>query len=439
MPSPHLGGDSAAAHRELNGGTGGARGKRNGPFRALRHRRFAIFWVAAALSTTGTWLSNLAVPFVIFEMTHSATWVGIAAAAQFIPNVLMGPLGGAWADRFDRRKVLLATQMGGSIAALLLYVVVSSGTQNAWLVILPVALQGLFTGLNMPSWQALVHDLVPREDIQSAVTLNTMQFNVGRALGPAIAGVLIGTLGTGPAFLLNSVSFFCVLFALIVIGGGARRALARPRISALRSFGTALTYIRHQRGISVAIMVSLAIGAFFNPVFNLTIILATTVYETGGMKLGIMTAAAGVGALLAGPLVAASRQPLSRVVLVGMLAVGLAVLALGAVQDYTAAVVALFAAGAGFLAVSAGVNTAIQLIVSDRMRGSVIAVRIMLYTSSMAAGALVMGAIADWLGVRQSLMLAGGALLVLGALLFVRPGAAVGRLDDPHDGSQEAP
>lgn len=406
---------------------------RKGPFSALRHRRFAIFWVAAAVSTTGTWLSNLAVPFVIFEMTHSATWVGIGAAAQFVPNVLMGPLGGAWADRFDRRRVLIVTQVGGSVAALVLYLVVSTGTQNPWLVILPVALQGLFGGLNLPSWQALVHDLVPREDIQSAVTLNTMQFNVGRALGPALAGVLIGTLGPSPAFLLNSVSFFFVLFALLLIGGGVRRVLPKPRISALRSFGTALRYIRHQRGIAVAIIVSLAIGVFFNPVFNLTIILATTVYEAGGVELGVMTAAAGVGALVAGPLVASSRHPLSRIVLYGMLGLGAAVLVLGLVQHYIAAVVALVVAGAGFLAANAGVNTSIQLIVADRMRGSVIGVRIMLYTSSMAFGALVMGALADWLGVRESLMIGGVALLVLSALLFVRPSAALYRLDDPQD------
>lgn len=405
-----------------------------GPFRALRHRRFAIFWAAAAVSTTGTWLSNLAVPFVIFEMTHSATWVGIGAAAQFIPNVLMGPIGGAWADRFDRRRVLIATQAGGSAAALALFFVIASGTQNPLLVIIPVALQGLLGGLNLPSWQALVHDLVPRADIQSAVTLNTMQFNVGRALGPAIAGVMIGTLGPNPAFLLNSVSFVCVLVALVAIGGGAKRALARPRISALRSFGAALSYSRRQRGIAVSIIVSLAIGVFFNPVFNLTIILATTVYDAGGIELGIMTAAAGVGALVAGPIVASSRQSLSRLVLFGMLGVGLAVLVLGAVENFVAAVAALVVAGAGFLAVIAGVNTAIQLIVADRMRGSVIAVRIMLYTFSMAVGALLMGAFADWLGVRESLVIAGASLLVLGALLFLRRSAVAGRLDDPHDG-----
>ncbi|WP_403022254.1 MFS transporter [Salinibacterium sp. GXW1014] len=406
---------------------------RRGPFSALRHRRFAIFWVAAAVSTTGTWLSNLAVPFVIFEMTHSATWVGIGAAAQFIPNVLMGPLGGAWADRFDRRRVLIGTQIFGSVAALILFFVVASGTQNPLLVILPVTLQGIFGGLNLPSWQALVHDLVPREDIQSAVTLNTMQFNVGRALGPALAGILIGTLGPSPAFLLNSASFVFVLVALIAIGGGARRALAKPRISALRSFGTALSYIRRQRGIAVSIIVSIAIGILFNPVFNLTIILAATVYDAGGLELGIMTAAAGVGALVAGPIVASSKHPLSLVTLAGMLGVGAAVLVLGAVENYIAAVAALVVAGAGFLTVIAGVNTAIQLIVTDRMRGSVIAVRIMLYTLSMAVGALIMGGIADWLGVRESLMIAGAAMLLLGLLLLLRRDAGIGRLDDPQD------
>lgn len=413
-------------------------GERQGAFRALRHPRFAIFWTAAALSTTGTWLSNLAVPFVIFEMTHSAIWVGIGAAAQFIPTVLTGPLGGAWSDRFNRRYVLLATQTGGALVAISLFLIVASGVDNPLWVILPIMVQGLLSGVNLPSWQAIVHDLVPREDLQSAVTLNSMQFNVGRAFGPALAGILIGTLGAPAAFLLNAISFTCVLFALFAIGRNAAPVASGPRISVLTSLTSALGYTRRQPGILWSILISILIGVFFNPVFNLTVILAQTVYSVNGWELGVMTAAAGMGALISGPFVAASRHPLSRVVGAGIITVAVALIVVGLVENYLAAVLALLLAGAGFLAVIAGVNTALQLIVATAMRGRVIAARIMLYTISMAFGALVMGGVADGVGVRASMVIAGAALLVTAIALVVlrRP---LTSLDDPHDGDGAAP
>ena len=185
--------------------------------RAMRHRDFRIFFIGAIISNSGSWLQNLAVPFVLFELTGKAIWVGLAGFAQFIPSFVLGPLGGALADGNDRRKVLLATQTAMAAAAFLLWGVWVLDWREPALILVIVALTGVFAGLNIPSWQAFVPALVPREDLASAITLNSTQFNAARAIGPALAGVLLAVAGPAWAFFLNGLSFIAVLVALAMV------------------------------------------------------------------------------------------------------------------------------------------------------------------------------------------------------------------------------
>ena len=164
-------------------------------FRAFRHSNYRLFWFGALASNTGTWLSNLTVPYVLYSLTGSALWVALAAVAQFVPGVVLGPLGGSLADRYDRRKVIIYTQSGLAVVALLMWANWASGLQDPILLLWLIAWVGVLNGLNIPAWQSFVSDLVPREDLLSAVTLNSLQFNAARSLGPALAGVLLAGLG----------------------------------------------------------------------------------------------------------------------------------------------------------------------------------------------------------------------------------------------------
>lgn len=153
--------------------------------RAFRHREFRIFWSAALVSNAGSWLSNLAIPYVLYDLTHSALWVGFAALAQFLPGVLMAPYGEALADRHDRRRVLLMAQTGLAASAVALWSLWAAGIHDRYPILALVAVAGTFQGLTLPAWQSFVHDLVPRQDLASAVALNSLQLNAARAVGPA--------------------------------------------------------------------------------------------------------------------------------------------------------------------------------------------------------------------------------------------------------------
>ena len=148
--------------------------------RAFRNRDYTVFWIGAITSNTGGWLSNLTVPFVVYEMTRSALWVGLVSVFQFVPNIALGPWGGVIADRYDRRRVLMVTQSGMALSALLLWAVWMAGVREPLAVMSLIGVAGIFQGVNMPSWQSFVNDLVPRSDLDSAVALNSLQFNAAR-------------------------------------------------------------------------------------------------------------------------------------------------------------------------------------------------------------------------------------------------------------------
>jgi hypothetical protein len=223
--------------------------------RAFRHRDFAIFWTGALASNTGSWVQNLAVPYVLYQLTESAFWVGLATFTQFIPAMVLGPLAGSIADRYDRRKVLFVTQSLLALAAIALWGAWVGGVRDAWAILALVALSGVFAGINIPSWQSFVNDLVPRDDLLSAVTLNSLQFNAARAIGPGIAGILLATLGPGWAFFLNATSFVFVLGALALVRTRQEARSAPLTGGFLRQFRRAMRYTRQSAGILVGMVV----------------------------------------------------------------------------------------------------------------------------------------------------------------------------------------
>jgi MFS family permease len=404
--------------------------------RAFKHRDFTIFWLGALASNTGSWVQNLAVPFVLYQVTKSAFWVGLSTFTQFLPVMLLGPLAGSIADRFERRRVLLVTQSLMALGALSLWCAWATGAHQPWLILFLVAISGVFAGINIPSWQAFVNDLVPRDDLLSAVALNSLQFNAARALGPGIAGILLASLGPSWAFFLNGVSFLFVLLALALV-----RVRPEPRATALvggflRQFKRALTYSRRQPGIVIGIVVAILVGALGNPVFQFTVVFAGEVYHVGPIGLSLLNVALGLGAVIAAPIVSGWDAVLSRATLVrwGLLVYGGAVIGFGATPVYAVGLVMLAIIGGGFLVVISATNTSVQLIVADHMRGRVMAVRIMAFTGAYPVGALIQGAIADVVGPRVTVVGAGIILLAAGVWLGSKP-ALLRRLDDPHDES----
>lgn len=407
--------------------------------RALHHRDFAIFWTGALASNTGSWVQNLTVPYVLYEITSSAFWVGFATFTQFIPVMVLGPLAGSIADRFDRRRILLVTQSLMALAALLLWAVWAAGVRDLVPILALVTLSGLLAGINIPSWQSFVNDLVPREDLLSAVTLNSLQFNAARALGPAIAGVLLATLGAGWAFLVNGVSFLAVLGALLLVRTRPPRRTSPLSGGFLRQFGRAVRYTRSQPGIIIGMVAAVLVGALGNPIQQFTVVFAADEYDVGPLGLSFLNVALGVGAVLAAPIVSGWDAAFSRATIVrwSMLAYGAAVIVFALSPTYLVGLLALIVVGAGFLAVISTTNTAVQVIVADHIRGRVMAFRIMAFTGAYPLGALAQGWVADQIGARATVASAGALLLGAAIVLASRPDL-LGRLDDPHDESLPA-
>ena len=402
--------------------------------RALQHRDYRLFFVGALASNSGNWIQNLAVPFVLFELTNRSIFVGLAGFAQFIPAFVLGPLGGSLADRLDRRTLLIGTQAAMAFAAGLLWLTWAIGWRDPWLILGLTALTGIFNGLMIPAWQAFVPSLVPRADLASAITLNSTQFNASRALGPALSGLLLATAGPAAAFAVNTFSFVAVIGVLMAIRPLAPHVRPQGAEGVFAGFQTALRYIRQRTGILVSVGCAVLVAFFGNPTTQFTVVFAEEVYGAGATVVGVLTAAVGVGAVLIAPLLSSwdTRLQRSAVVRWGLPFYALAVIGFGVAPTWPVGLVALLAVGAGFLAVIATTNTAVQLIVADEMRGRVMSARVMGFTLAFPVGSLLQGAMADLWGPQATVVAAGGSLLVVAVYLWSRP-LTLATLDQEDD------
>lgn len=403
-------------------------------FRAFRHRDFKLFWAGALVSNAGSWLQNVTVPYVIFSLTHSAGWVGLATFGQFMPMMLFSPLGGALADRYERRQVLIVTQVGLAALAVVMWLAWAGGIRSPMFLIVVSGAGGIVSGLNMPSWQAFVPSLVPRSDLTSAITLNSLQFNAARAIGPAVAGVTLASYGPSWSFAVNAISYGFVILALLVVKAGSTPDGARDEAPVRTQFLSAVAYIRTQPGIGASVVIAVIIGFLGNPITQMTVVFAEDVFHVGAVGFGILSAAAGVGALLAAPFVAGADERTGRGPLVAfvMPVYALSIIAFALAPNVGFGALALVVSGGCFLAVVSASNTAVQAIVADRVRGRVMAVRIMAFMAAYPVGGLLQGWASDKWGPRPTV--AGAGALMFGAAVYLRRRRALlARLDDPAD------
>ncbi|MGI9612035.1 MAG: MFS transporter [Acidimicrobiales bacterium] len=410
--------------------------------RALRHRDYRLFFVGALASNSGNWIQNLAVPFVLFELTGRSLFVGLAGFAQFVPAFLLGPVGGSLADRLDRRRLLIATQVAMAASGGLLWLAWAAGWHDPWLILGLTALTGVFNGLMIPSWQAFVPSLVPREDLASAITLNSTQFNASRAIGPALSGLLLATAGPSAAFAVNTLSFVAVIAVLIAIRPKNVHHRPSGTEGVIAGFRTALGYMRQRTGILVSVGCAVLVAFFGNPTTQFTVVFAEEVYGAGATVVGALTASVGIGAVLVAPLLSSwdTRLRRSTVVRWGLPFYALAIVGFGAAPTWPLGLLALLAVGAGFLGVIATTNTAVQLIVTDDMRGRVMSARVMGFTLAFPLGSLLQGAMADVWGPQATVVAAGASLLVVALFLWTRPTvlATLDHEDDTPDRAVQA-
>lgn len=388
---------------------------------ALRIPHFRRFFWAALASNSGTWLQALAGPFVIKEITNSASWVGLAAFAQVVPMALIGPIAGPLADRIPRRRILIATQFLLSMVAFGQALLWWGGARTPLPYIALAVAQGIIGGFNMPAWQAFVSDLVPRESLVNAITLNSTQFNAARLFGPAVGGIVLSEFGPGFSFAGNGVSYSIVIAALISlpdkapIGGGA----TKERL--LKQFAAAWRYVRQHPALRAPYIAVFFFAFFGGPVSTVHLIFfAEDVFGVGGGRFGLLVAAYGGGAILAAPLVATFGPTARRsLLLTGALAVfGIGELVLASTTTYWVGVVGVMVAGMAHLTVATSANSTLQLLVAEKYRGRVMSMYLMILTLGLPFGALTQGALVDAFSPRPIMVWMGISLIGVAAWLW---------------------
>ncbi len=398
-----------------------ARGLRHA-FRAFRYRDFALFWIGTFVSSTGTWMQSVTVPFVLHQATGSAAWVGIGAFAQFMPAMLVGPIGGAFADRYPKRRILIVSQSVSMVFALALWASVRHGDIRPGLLVALVAGGGVAAGFGIPAWQSFVPQLVPRDVLLNAVALNSAQFNASRAVGFMIGGLVLSGFGPGTAFLANGVSYLAVIGAVLAVRAGRDRTTtgASPGGGGFRE---ALAYVRERVDLRLAILTVGVVAFLGSPVIQLAPVFARDEFRVGAGAYGVLAAALGFGATFGAVVLGAYLDGVrrSQLTLVAATVYGAAVVGLALTPSYAGGVAAMFVIGMGYLVIVSALNTSIQISVEDRFRGRVVALYLMAFTGAYPVGSLVQGWLADIFGVRPVVAVAGFGLLAYAGALAARP------------------
>ena len=395
-------------------------------FRSLHERNFRLFFSGHAVSVSGTWMQRVAQDWLVLELSDSAVAVGIATSLQFLPVLFLGMVGGATVDRVDRRRLLIATQSVSAALALVLAVLSLTETIQLEMVYGLALALGLVTVFDVPGRQAFLTDMVPPDDYVNAQALNSTIHNVGRFVGPAIAGVLIATAGVGVAFLLNALSFVAVLAALLRIDSSKLRRTATTVERSPGQVREGFRYVWAHPDLR-ACMFLIAVVAMFGQNFRVVLpVLARDTFGQGAEAYGWLTSALGVGAVL-GALAAAGRQRLtSRSLLRWTIVFGAVNLLASVVPNLGVALVAMVGVGIANITFNTLGRTLLQLRAEPQMQGRVIALHGMVFLGSTPIGGPLLGWVCEQWGARAGFLVAGCTALVA-ALPFI------GRLQSPDD------
>ncbi len=396
--------------------------------RAFRHRNFRLFYAGQAVSLVGTWMQQVAQGWLVLELTGDAFALGLVAAAQFLPVMLLGLFGGVAADAIPKRNGLVATQIASGVLALIMGVLAATGHVQVWQVLVLALALGVVNAFDMPIRQSFVVEMVGREDVANAVGFNSALFNGTRIIGPAVAGLLIAVTGVVPCFFINAASYVAVVVGLLMMRAGElidHQRAHRPR--SVREVGQQLAEgLRYVRATPVILLAVCLVGTVSLLALNNQVLLplaATDLLGGGAAIYGFLGAASGVGSLISALALALGQRPTIRLLLAGAGALGLAMVLLGLSTNLAISLLVMVLAGWGLIAMAATTNTTIQLTVPDQLRGRVMSVYTTIFAGVSPIGAMFAGSLAATAGVAAALIVGGGAALVatgVAAWLVVR-------------------
>ena len=380
--------------------------------RTLAQPNYGPYVAGNSFSLVGSWMQRIGVGWLAWDLSHSGAVLGLVAFADLFPTLVIGPFGGALADRRDRRRVLMVGQSVNMVLSFTLFALTAGDLMTVPLLTLIVALNGMVIGFNQPARLALISGLVPRDHLPTAVAINSLVFNLARFVGPAIAGLVILYHGIASVFLANGLSFVAFLLALwrldlpvVARGDGG----AKP--SMLQAIGEGLGYVARHPGFGPLLALHAILSMTARPFVELLPGFAGEVFERGAGGLATLSSAVGVGAIAAGLFLAQrdQRQGLVETVLLATLLIALSALGLALSPGFWLALIAVTMAGFAMVIAGVGTQTLLQTSVKETVRGRVLSLFGLIFRGGPALGALAMGLASEIAGLRWPLAV--GAML----------------------------
>jgi MFS family permease len=388
-------------------------------FLSLRVRNYRMFFAAQIVNWTGTWVEWVAQGWLILKLTQSGLALGLVTALAWSPILLFGPWAGVIVDRFEKRRVLLFTNVTSGLGALVLGIATVTGIVTLWMVIVIALLLGFITALDNPSRQTFTLEMVGRERLTNAVSLNTATFTIARVVGPALAGLLITTIGIGECFLFNTLSFIPIIVALLRIH---RDDLKQAELIERRP-GQVREGLRYVASVPVlrGLLTIMAIVGTLQYNFQLILpLLAKQTFSGNAATLGLLGTLLGIGMLTGSLTNAALGRPERNVLLAAGLSLGAFTLLVAAAPMLWLAAILMIPLGVASMSFLATMNSTLQLSSSDEMRGRVMALYFVLFLGSTPIGAPILGWVAESFTPRAALALGGVATLVACAYALIR-------------------
>jgi MFS family permease len=386
--------------------------------RALRHRNFQLFFGGQLISLTGTWMQSVAQSWLVYRLTGSSLLLGSAGFVSQIPVFLVAPAGGMVADRFNRHRVVILTQIASMVLAFILAALTLTHKVHVWHIFVLAGLLGVVNAFDIPARQSFLVDMVGKEDLMNAIALNSSMFNGARIVGPAVAGILVASIGEGWCFFANAVSYIAVIIGLLFMKlqpRPHRPPLGSPVEHVIEGF----RFVRRTEPIRAILLLLGLVSLVGMPYTVLMPVFADKVLHGGARALGILMGASGVGALLGALTLAARRglDGLGRWVAFACAGFGISLLVFTFSRHFWLSAALLLPVGFCMMLEMSSSNTLVQAMVPDQLRGRVMAVYSMMFMGMAPFGALLGGALADRVGAPITVAL--GAIACLGgAALF---------------------
>lgn len=409
--------DTVRAHP----GTRARAPERSGVRAVLRYRDFRLFWTAAIVSNSASWMQSVAIAAHLWDETHSATWLGASGFAMMIPATLLTPYAGVLADRVPRRLVLGVTQTLQMLFAFAFFAVYEAGYLTPWRVVALLAANGVVSGIQMASWQSFVPTLVPREHLVTAVRLNSVQFQASRAIGPMFGALALGLFGISVAFLANALTFIPVVLAVLFARPVQVIAPRSAQAKVFTAMADGFRYTFSRLPLRRVIVTAFVLSAFGQSLVQLTAAMAGEMFSRPSADNAGLVAAFGLGSVVSGlaMVTLGSGAHHSVTLRVGMLVYVIGVAVIPLTSHYDVGLVGMFVCGLAHIPVATTCNTFMQSSVPDAYRGRVVSCYLTGVMLGMPVGSFALGRLGDTIGMRQTIALDAAFLAVFAVVIVV--------------------